>query len=181
MVAVAVDSKKELREFAKEKRKNIKNKKELEKIITTKLLQNEKVVNSHNILVYISTLSEVSTFDFINELLKLNKNVYAPRVTKENIKFYKLDSIKNLEKSKLGILEPTSQVEYIYSPGDVIIVPGLLFDMENNRLGYGGGYYDRFLEQKNFYKIGVCFSSCYIKKIKHENHDIKMDLVITEM
>ena len=62
----------------------------------------------------------------------------------------------------------------------VIIVPGLMFDKELNRLGYGKGYYDKYLKSKNIYKIGLCYSCNLIDSLEIEEHDIKMDLVITE-
>ena len=71
-------------------------------------------------------------------------------------------------------------LEYQYNTNSCIIVPGLLFDKNNNRLGYGGGYYDRFLANNNIYKIGICFSNFLVDKIIIDKNDIKMDEVITE-
>lgn len=181
MVAVAVDSKNKLREIVKNRRKNIVDKEQKESIITYKILNNYNVLNCNNILVYISTHCEVSMINLINELFKLKKNVYVPKVIGKDMKFYKIESFDNLLKSSFGILEPINGVEYNYNLGDVVIVPGLLFDKYNNRIGYGGGYYDKFLKDKNMYKIGVCFREFYVEKIECESHDIKMDLVVTEM
>ena len=83
----------------------------------------------------------------------------------KNIEFYKVDSLKELKKSKYNILEPVSNIKYQNHSLGVAIIPGLLFDKNNNRLGYGGGYYDRFLKNKNIYKIAICFSEFIIDKI----------------
>ena len=174
-------SKDELRIFTKNKRKEITNKIEKEIIITKKLLNHSKIKISKNILIYISTNDEVSTINLIKELFKLNKNVYAPRVIEKNINFYKINSLEELKLSKHKILEPISDIEYKFSLNSVCIVPGLLFDKLGNRLGYGGGYYDRFLSNNNIYKIGVCFSEFLIDKLDTLEHDIKMDEVITEV
>ena len=63
---------------------------------------------------------------------------------------------------------------------DLIIVPGVIFDREKNRLGYGKGYYDRYLSNKDIYKIGICFSDQVIDLLPSESHDIKMNIIITE-
>lgn len=174
-------SKIELRKICKAKRIKIKNKKEKEKIITEKILNHEKVINSKNILIYISLDLEVSTMDIINNLLKINKNIFVPKVFGENIKFYQINSLTDLQLSNLNIFEPITNKEYINDGVSVCIVPGLLFDKNNNRLGYGGGYYDRFLNQNKIYKIGICFNEFLVDKIDVQEHDIKMDEVITEV
>ena len=180
-MAVAVEvSKDKLRKQVLKKRLNIINKQSKEKIITERLLNNEKIINSQNILVYLSLANEVSTESLINNLYKLNKNIYAPKVVDKNIKFYKLNKDDKLLKGKYGIMEPTSNKELKSYENSVVIVPGLMFDKSGNRLGYGGGYYDRFLENKNIYKIGICFKEFLVGKLKSLNHDIKMDLIITD-
>ncbi|MBR3661093.1 MAG: 5-formyltetrahydrofolate cyclo-ligase [Bacilli bacterium] len=180
-MAVAVEvSKDKLRKQILEKRLNITNKKLKEDIITEKLLNNEIVKESQNILVYISLSNEVSTVSLIENLFKLKKNIYAPKVVDKNIKFYKLNKDDKLLKGKYGIMEPISNEELKSYENSVVIVPGLMFDKSGNRLGYGGGYYDRFLENKNIYKIGICFKEFLVGELKSLNHDIKMDLIITD-
>ena len=174
-----MDSKTNNRVLVKEKRKKITNNELKQKIITKKLLENRHILNSKNILVYISMNDEVSTRYLIEELFELKKNIYAPKLLGKEIKFYKIKSFEDLKKGKFNILEPSGYIE-LDSNEAVIIVPGLLFDKEGNRLGYGGGYYDRFLKNKDFYKIGICFSDFLVDKIEIEEHDIKMNLVITE-
>ena len=179
---MAVDevSKKELRSFALASRKSVENKLEKELIITLKLLENEKIKTSQNILIYMSTSNEVNTKYLIDKLLKLNKNIYIPKVIEHDIKFYKYNLNDKLVTGKFNILEPTSTEELSKFNDSVIIVPGLMFDKLGNRLGYGGGYYDRFLENKSIYKIGICFKEFLIDNLPSNFHDIKMDLVITE-
>ena len=123
---------------------------------------------------------EVSTINLIQELLKLKKNIYAPKMIDKDIVFYKLNSLRELKLSKYNILEPTGDVSFINDNNSVCITPGLLFDKFNNRLGYGKGYYDRFFKENNIYKIGICFSTFIVDKINIEKHDIKMDEVICE-
>ena len=180
-MVVAVENSKEVyRQYAKKIRKKIQEKDRKEKKITEKLLNHFKVKNSDNVLVYISMQEEVSTIFLINELLKLGKKIYAPKIVDNVIEFYQLKSLNELVKGKYNIYEPKSNAIYEKNNNSVIIVPGLLFDKNNNRLGYGGGYYDRYLNNNAIYKIGICFSDFLVENLNCESHDIKMDEVITE-
>ena len=178
MVAVDEVSKNELRKFAKIKRLTLENKKQKEIIIINKLLNLDIIKESNNILIYMSTKEEVSTKKLINRLLKLNKKIFIPKVINKNLKFYKLD-YNHLRVSIYNILEPTNREELKTFEKSVIIVPGLMFDKSGNRLGYGGGYYDRFLSDKTIYKIGICFKEFLVDSIPNCKFDIKMDIVIT--
>ena len=180
MVAVAEVSKENLRNYAKYLRKNIKNKEILEDKIKNKVLNNKKVLKSKNILIYVSLKDEVNTKIIIEELWNLNKNIYVPKVENNNINFYFINSFNDLKIGVFNILEPITNIKYKNNKDSCIIIPGLLFDKDNYRLGYGGGYYDRFLENKNIYKIGICFSTMIVDKINIEKTDIKMDEIITE-
>ena len=180
MVAVEEVSKSDLRKYALNRRIFIKNKLLKEDIITKKLLENAIIKNSSNVLIYMSTKSEVSTSNILNELLKLKKNIYIPKVEGKKIEFYKFTSISDLVLGNFNILEPIPVNKLKNFKSSVIVVPGLLFDKVGNRLGYGGGYYDRYLENKNIYKIGICFKEFLIDKLNVNNYDIKMDEVITD-
>ena len=180
MVVVEEVSKRNLRIYAKSLRNDIKDKEIKEEFIRGKILNHPMIKKCNNILVYISMKDEVSTIKLIEDLIKLNKNIYAPRIVDKEIEFYKFESFGELKLSKYNILEPILNIKYENNLNSVIIVPGLLFDKDNNRLGYGGGYYDKFLKDKNIYKIGICFSEFLIDKIKVLEHDIKVDEVITE-
>lgn len=180
MVAADEVSKDKLRKYAKNLRKKIYQKESKEEIIHKKILNNYQINECRDILIYISMDFEVSTIKLIESLLKLNKNLYAPRLKNNNMEFYKFESIEELKMSKYNILEPISNIKYINNKNTVAIIPGLLFDKDNNRLGYGGGYYDRYLKNKKIYKIGICFSTFLVDKIIIDKYDIKMDEVITE-
>ena len=170
-------TKQELRQYAKSKRKEIINKQAKDFQITKNILNNPLVLKSKNILVYLSTPLEVDTFELINKLK--DKNIYAPRIENKEINFYKLD-LNNLKMNKYHILEPLGNAKITNFQDTVILVPGLLFDQDGNRLGYGGGYYDKFLHDKSLFKIGVCYQEMLIPRLEIEEHDIKMDMVITE-
>ncbi len=173
-------SKKAFRKMAFEKRKLIENKKAKDNIIKNKVLNNIKVKESKNILIYVSLKLEVDTKEIIQELLLEKKNIYVPRVLESQMEFFKINSLQDLQKGTFGILEPKGNQKLVDFNSCCIIVPGLMFDFYNNRLGYGGGYYDKYLENKDIYKIGICYNDFLCQELKTNCHDVKMDVVITE-
>ena len=165
-------------------RNEIRDKNEKSDLICEKILNTEIYKKSNVIAVYRNLPSETDTTLLIEEALKQGKTVALPRVIGENvIQFYKIQDLENFEISDLGIEEPPMVDENFISEDsiDLIIVPAVSFDLEKNRLGFGKGCYDYYLEESNFYKIGICFDE-QISDINFNNDrfDIRMDLVITE-
>lgn len=172
--------KKDLREYAKEVRKNIVNKKEQDSKIREALFQEEAIITCKNVLIYVSFGDEIDTYGIIYELLKVGKNVYVPKVCGGSLEFYHICSLSDLALGKFGIMEPTTNEKLDNYHESCIIVPGLMFDSNLNRLGYGGGYYDHFLNDKNIFKIGLCYQELLIDFLEAEAHDVPMDLVVTQ-
>lgn len=172
--------KKILREYAKKVRKNIFNKVEVDFQIRENLLQEEIVKNCKNILIYVSFGEEIDTYGIIYELLNMGKNVYVPKAYGKTLEFYRITSFDDLSLGKFGIMEPITNDKLDDYLNSCIIVPGLMFDSNMNRLGYGGGYYDRFLQDKNIFKIGVCYQELLVDSLEVDDHDIPMDLVVTQ-
>lgn len=180
MVVAADISKDSLRKLALSKRKNIEKKHAKEEIISKKILNHDKIKSNSDILIYISKKDEVSTIKLINGLLGLGKNIYVPKIVDKDISFYQINSFADLVLGSFNIQEPITKRKFNQKNG-VIIVPGLMFDKYNNRLGYGMGYYDRYLNKTcNLYKIGICFSEFLTDELVVDKYDVKMDEVITE-
>ena len=142
---------------------------------------------SKNIMFYVSFNSEVSTIEIIKELLiKKEKNVIVPFVQKNNpiLQLSELRNVNELAAKTFGILEPKEDYirEFSYKNLDLIILPGIVFDQNRHRIGYGYGYYDRFLKKldKSTIKIGFAFDFQLVEKIPEERHDVPVDIVITE-
>lgn len=141
---------------------------------------------SKNILTYISFKNEVDTINIIRGLLiKKEKNVLVPYVDKDKlIQISRINSFDDLEPKTFGILEPKEDKikNFDINELDLVIVPGIAFDKNGHRIGYGYGYYDRLLGKlgKNTTKIGLCYDFQLIDKIPEEKHDVPMDIVITE-
>ena len=170
-------NKSELRKILIEKRREIKNKKELSKTIINRLINLDIYQKSKVIAVYNNMKDEVDTSYLINEYLK-DKTILLPRIIDNEMVFIKINQHIKYIKSNFGVLEPIGSI-YLGNI-DLIIVPGVSFDDNLNRLGYGKGYYDKYLNNSNSYKIGLCFSEQMISNLPNEAHDIKMDMVITE-
>ena len=138
------------------KRMDIPNKHEKSKQIMKKITRNILYKESKIIALYSSLDSEVDTDELIKYSIKIGKIVVLPRVEDGNLKFYKINSIDNiLIKSNFGVKEPLAKEENFVSIDniDLVIVPGICFDKNMNRLGFGKGYYDRFLANSNIETI----------------------------
>lgn len=172
-----------LREKYKKIRKEIIDKDLKSKEISNRLINSEIYKNSKIIALYSNLLSEVNTKDLITHSLNNNKIVALPRVIdKYNMNFYRINSIEDLNNTgSFGIKEPIN--DNLITNIDLIIIPGLCFDYNNNRLGFGRGYYDRYLfNNDSVYKIGLCFDEQILKDdiIEVDKYDIKMDLILTD-
>ena len=151
--------------------------------IFRQFLSIEKIQTSSRFMLYVDFRNEVATREIISDLLDLGKEVYLPVTLKEEKKLIpkRIFSLDNLVSGAYGILEPRIDAPTIdNSLLDVVIVPGSVFDKNGYRTGYGGGYYDRFLESTDALKVGVCFDFQLVDDVFPENHDKRMDFIITE-
>lgn len=146
--------------------------------IINNLLKSNLYKNASSIFVYVSKNKEVDTRDFIEKALADGKKIYVPKIKSREIIAVKLNDISELEVGRFDI--PTSMSEDSITNPDLTICPGLSFDDDKNRLGFGGGYYDRFLAKNRGIKIGLMISEFASSKIPTDSWDIKMDYVITE-
>lgn len=129
--------------------------------------------------IYLSMDHEVNTWPIIEYAQKTNIAVFVPKIKKPNIlSHHRFLTSQDLVKSKFGIWEPVTKPEAKLQ-FDLIICPGLAFDGNANRLGYGGGFYDRFLsEQVQAHKLALCYPLNFKTDIPFEAHDIRMDELI---
>ncbi len=171
--------KKELRTELTYLRDNLEDRYHKSMIIKDKILDLDLFKNSHDIALYYSMRSEVDTKELINECLKLKKNVYLPKViNNKKMIFIKIDNNTEYLKNNYGVMEPIGDITGNYF--DLMIIPALGFDKDNNRLGYGRAYYDNYLKSKDVYKIGIGFKEQIVNNIPIDKNDVKMDLVITD-
>ena len=205
--------------------------------IVEKVLASEEYQNAKTILTYASFRSEVNTFPLIEYALKDGKRVYVPRIEEEiqedgtrvkSMEFYQIFSTDELQEGYWGVPEPEAEVERMFSIGTnktkdnilqeengislvksslLILLPGAVFDKNGNRIGYGGGFYDRYLTGLRLQKIttkaaaditlatdimtGTEISVCKMAlafdcqvveqgMIPVEEYDVQVDVIVTE-
>lgn len=179
-------SKEEIRKKTLSKRNQLSEKDRVifSKIIFNKLIESQEYKKADRIAVYYPVGSEVQTLEIIRDALINKKKVGLPRVINDDeIKFYQImeNSLEEVEftKGKYGIMEninSTAELDLI----DLLIIPGVAFDDECNRIGYGKGYYDRFLGKNDIgYIVGLAFENQMVKYIPINELDQKVDCIIT--
>ena len=182
-----LSQKKELRKEAKSYRKSLSENDRLDKSST--IINNLKALKEFQkakvILMYASLPDEVETLSLICELTEEGqKQVYCPVTQGDEMEFYKISSVDDLKEGNFHVLEPESLAERrLVLQNDVhycILMPGLMFDKKGNRLGYGKGYYDRFLPQFGGNLIGIVYSSCVRRVLPHGRFDRPAELIVTE-
>lgn len=179
--------KKELRIQCKAIRENMKPdaKSQRDENIFGKIISSTAYSKSSIILTYVSTDIEVDTFRLINKAIEDKKRVAVPRCIDgtRDMDFYFIKSTDDLEKGSFGVLEPDPQkcVKAYAFETALCIIPGLAFDMQGYRLGYGKGYYDRFLSaHPKLIKMGICYCSCTCNELIHGRYDVGADFLVTE-
>lgn len=136
------------------------------------------------LFTYVSKDIEVDTTEIIKMALMQNKQVIVPKcvANTRNMDFYRIDSLQQLEKASFGLMEPITDkcVKITDFCTGVCLVPGLSFDMDGFRLGYGKGYYDRFLSQFTGITVGLCYNNSISHNLPHGFYDKAVDILVTD-
>ena len=145
-----------------------------------KLCENPHFKNASVVFCYVSFGSEINTLPLIEHILK-EKTLCVPYCTDKdgNMICVKINSLSDLSRGTFGILEPKNIAPFDKSLIDVCLVPGIAFDKSGARIGYGKGYYDRFLNGINAYKIGLCHRELLLDEILSDPHDVKINETLT--
>ncbi len=133
---------------------------------------------SQTILLYHSLPDEVQTSEMLDHWSK-EKCCLLPQIQGEELLLKKYEGENNLQKGTLGILEPTGMIFTKIEEIDLVIVPGVAFDRNCNRLGRGKGYYDRLLSHCQSITIGICFDFQIVPEVPVNAYDIALNQVIT--
>ncbi len=172
-------NKTELRKKFKEIRKNI-----IPHNITPHIFGIDIYKNASAVFSFVSCGTEIGTRHFIETALRDNKIVAVPLMRdKGEMVFIKIGSLAELEPNRYGIPEPKYDTDKILTPnkGTLIAVPGLAFDKNGYRLGYGGGYYDRYLKGKEYMAaLGFCYEKQITDSLPYDEYDIAVDGIATE-
>ncbi len=134
------------------------------------------------IYTYVSMDNEIDTIMLIDYSLSLEKRVFVPRVSGRDMEFYEISDISELSPGYMGIYEPDiNGKEPDYSRTGFMCMPGLAFDKSYNRIGYGGGFYDRYLSVENkLYKAALAYEAQLLESIPAQDGDVRPDMIVTE-
>ncbi|MDX1591141.1 MAG: 5-formyltetrahydrofolate cyclo-ligase [Balneolaceae bacterium] len=180
------DKKKQLRDTYTELRKSLNPEITLEKSrkIQKKLIDLDSFMNAEIIHTYISMndRNEVNTHELIETALQQGKSVVVPRIEDDNrLSHHKIQGLDDLETNDWGVPEPPGEADTKPAEPDLILVPMVSGDKIRNRLGYGKGYYDRFLKETVGIKVGLLFDiQVYDQVLPTDKYDVQLDLLITE-
>ncbi len=155
--------------------------------IVQKVIKTPEYREADNILLYADYCREVMTRGIFEDSLLHRKRIYFPRVDKmtNTMEFYQVISIRQLVRGYMDILEPREDIQarYKFQPREdtLAILPGVAFDTSGYRVGYGKGFYDRFLEnRRQLSTMALAYACQIVDEIPRAEHDIKMDKIVTE-
>ncbi|WP_214777575.1 5-formyltetrahydrofolate cyclo-ligase [Exiguobacterium sp. s22] len=173
-----MDEKAALRRTVHQYIRQMENRQEVDELIHQRLFATSLWKNSQTIAVTLSLPLEIETSPIIHEAFKEGKTVCVPKVMEQGITFHVINSFDDLEVGVMNILEPTT------SPTtqtiDLCLVPGRVFDRSGFRVGWGGGYYDRFLETYEGVTLSLAYSAQLVTHVPTEPHDLPVQWIVTE-
>ena len=179
--------KKELRKKILALRDDLKSdeKEIMDDIIFSKLIKEKSFIDAKVVFLFVSYKSEVDTHRLIRYCFENDKVVCIPKVInkKDGMKALRITSFEDLKEGYKGILECDDDLEEISTYNiDLVIMPGAVFDVNYGRIGYGGGFYDKFLGnlEKDIFKIALCYDFQIVDEVPTENHDIKPNKIISD-
>lgn len=156
----------------------------LDKILFEKFVNLKEYTECNILFAFVSMPIEINTYPILEKALADGKTLALPKCRENQpvMDFYEINSLDQLKEGKYSIMEPNTEVcnnISDYSNG-LCLVPGLSFDLYGYRLGFGKGYYDRFLDQFGGTTVGLCYSRCIEQKLPHGIFDKAVDIIITE-
>lgn len=135
--------------------------------------------NAKTIYGYLPYNQEVRTVPMLEQALKDGKQVAVPKVYGEEMKFITMTDLSLVEKGYAGIPEPIADGPFADDETALVLMPGLAFDPQGHRIGYGGGFYDKFLSaEPNHPTLALCYAFQMLPHLETEEHDIPVDYVL---
>ena len=155
------------------------------RMVRERMLSLEEFRNAGIIFFFASFRTEVDTTEMIKSALSSGKRVLLPKVDKDSheLLLYEIRDFGELAPGYMGIPEPTFQGRQMsINDADIVIIPGAGFDVSGNRIGYGGGYYDRLLSglQKHIPVIAPAYEEQVVDSVPSEPHDIRVQMIVTD-
>ena len=149
------------------------------KQIQRNLKKIEAFRNAETVACYYSVGSEVKTLDIIQQMISEGRTVALPRIVDDELVFCSVKSFEELQKGEFGIMEPRKNCPTV-DDFDIILVPAVAMMRTGQRLGYGRGYYDRFLSKHKTPTISLEYSKLVVRNIPKSEGDIPIQWIVTE-
>lgn len=158
---------------------NQEEKRQYDQWICREIWEKVEAIAAERIHVYLPMGKEIDIYPFIEKALAEQKTIICPKtLPKRKLEHLVLKDLKDLEEGRWGTRHPASGISH-QGAIDLIIIPGLAFDLQNYRLGYGGGYYDNFLKDyPEAYKLAIAYPFQIVDAVPKEAHDQKLDQVL---
>ncbi len=148
-------------------------------LLAQKLYQTQAYREAKTIYGYMPYNQEVRTVPILEQAMKDGKQVAVPKVYGDEMRFLYVQDLTAMEKSDFGIPEPVTDGPVADDTTALVIMPGLAFDPRGHRVGYGGGFYDKFLEEETEHPtVALCYDFQMFSSLDTEEHDIPVDLVL---
>lgn len=151
------------------------------KRVTEKVINSQAFINAKVIYIYLEYNQEIITHGIMSKAWSMGKKVAIPKIIDGLMDFYYVESFDDVIPGFKGIFEPFKP-NLAKDDKVLMIMPGIAFDLHFNRIGYGGGYYDRYLNEHTdteFIKMALCYDFQIVDKIEPEAHDNRVDMLIT--
>ena len=143
------------------------------------LVQSEAYQNANTIYGYLPYNQEVRTVPMLEQALRDGKRVAVPKIYGDTMRFLYLDDLSQVEKNAMGIPEPIEDGPVAEDKTALVLMPGLAFTKQGDRMGYGGGFYDRFLAQEPDHPtVALCYDFQIVDSLPTEEFDIPVDRVV---
>ena len=173
--------KNELRALIKEQKRamTLQQIEELSSKLAQKFFASEQYKNADSVYGYLPYNQEVRTIPILEQAIKDGKRVAVPKVIGDEMVFILMDDLTCVQKGYAGIPEPIANEPVAEDVHALVLMPGLAFDTKGHRIGYGGGFYDRFLDKEpNHPTVALCYAFQVFPELETETHDIPVDLVL---
>ena len=150
--------------------------------LTDRFLETDAYKNARSIYAYLPYNQEIRTWNIVKRALEDGKRVAVPKCYGEIMKFLWIDDLNHIAPGAFNIPEPIADEPEADDDTALILMPGLAFDPEGHRLGYGGGFYDRYLaEHHNHTLVALCYDFQLFDHLETEAHDIPVNFVIADI
>lgn len=147
--------------------------------LAEQFLQSDLYRQANVIYGYLPYNQEVRTIPVLRQALADGKRVAVPKVYGDTMRFIFLEDLSGIEPGYCGIPEPVADEPVAQESNALVLMPGLAFDPSGNRMGYGGGFYDKFLaEEPDHPTVALCYDFQIVEHLETESHDIPVDLVL---